>query len=529
MACRFRFLVVVFLSALCTGARATEIPAIAYHDIVAQPGADPFAVTRAAFLEQMAYLAEQGYTPVSLAQLEAARQGRAALPPRPVLLSFDDGLKSFREIALPILARYGYPAVLSVVTAWADGHDVPPAYRGRVMSWSEIREVARSPLVEVISHSHDWHRLIPSDPQGGEAPAGVTRRYDAAAGGYESEEKFRERIRADLARTRERLRAEIGSEPMGIAWPYGEYDGVLIEEAARLGMRYHLTLDPEPNTLETLPRINRGTFYRYRSLADLSAILSFRAYKQRQWRFVRLEMDLFAGRSRAEQEQLLSRLLARLELLSVNAVLIAPLSRDGRRAYFANPVLPVETDLLNHILQRIAVKNGIAERWLEIAAPPPGQAAQAWRSLHTELVRRNRFTAVVLTGADHEEAMVQARALFGVFRPNLKVGVRAPAPDAVLAQADFILWPLEVGPTPGAASLLTREAARAHEAKGPPILFLLRRSAGLDDARLGQAMRALRSAGARHYGYENDDPLAGSPDVHAIGRELRAHTIARME
>lgn len=172
----------LLLAILCAAAEGAEIPAIAYHDIVEREGGDPSAVTRAAFLEQMAYLRERGYTPVSLAQLEAARRARAVLPPRPVLLTFDDGLESFRQIALPVLTRYGYPAVLSVVTAWADGHGIPPAYRGRVMSWPALREVACSPLVEVISHSHDLHRTIPSNPQGNEAPAGVTRRYDASSG-----------------------------------------------------------------------------------------------------------------------------------------------------------------------------------------------------------------------------------------------------------------------------------------------------------------------------------------------------------
>ncbi len=84
-----------------------------------------------------------------------------------------------------------------------------------------------------------------------------------------------------------------------------------MEEAARLGMRYHLTLDPEPNTLKTLPRIDRGTFLRDGSLAAFSDLLNARDRRQRHWRFVRLEMDVFAGRTRDGQEQILSRLLAR--------------------------------------------------------------------------------------------------------------------------------------------------------------------------------------------------------------------------
>ncbi len=205
-------------------------------------------------------------------------------------------------------------------------------------------------------------------------------------------------------------------------------------------------------------------------------------------------------------------------------MLITPLSRDGRRAYFANPVLPVEADLLNCVLRQIEIKCGIAQRMLEIPAGPQGPASLSWRALYTEVARLHRFTAVVLTGARREATVRQARALFGDHQPNLKLGVRLPATADALAAADFVLVPLEADE---ATAQLEHKAWLALQEHRQPVLFLLRRATGLSDERLRRSMRALRAAGARHYGYDNDDFLAAAPSVLDIVGELNAHAIAK--
>ncbi|MGZ8413647.1 MAG: polysaccharide deacetylase family protein [Gemmatirosa sp.] len=59
---------------------------------------------------------------VSLADLVAAADGTAPLPPRAIVLTFDDGLREQAEHALPVLDRLGVPAAVFVNTApLADG------------------------------------------------------------------------------------------------------------------------------------------------------------------------------------------------------------------------------------------------------------------------------------------------------------------------------------------------------------------------------------------------------------------------
>jgi peptidoglycan/xylan/chitin deacetylase (PgdA/CDA1 family) len=63
-----------------------------------------------AFRGQLAYIRQQ-YTPVPLSDLAAAAAGACELPPRPIVLSFDDGYAAHARVVFPLLAEAGVPAV----------------------------------------------------------------------------------------------------------------------------------------------------------------------------------------------------------------------------------------------------------------------------------------------------------------------------------------------------------------------------------------------------------------------------------
>ena len=149
-------------------------------------------------------------------------------------------------------------------------------------------------------------------------------------------------------------------------------------------MRYYLTLNEKPTSLQTLPCINRNTFRKYRNLQDLDDMLTFREVRNRQLRFVEITLDRFAGKSTVEQEQLLSALLARLELLRVNTVIVSPFSSDQRKAFFPNPRVPVATDLLNRVLHQIRIRNRIERQYLML---PATLGSVSTREVYSELAR----------------------------------------------------------------------------------------------------------------------------------------------
>ncbi len=130
------------------------VPILMYHYIRPSPGpSDPvgedLSVSPRMFAAQMQYLASHGYHPITLAQLALARAHRFALPPRPIVLSFDDGYRDFYTTAWPILRRHHFASVLFVITSRVGW----PLY----VTWEQLEWMERSGLVEVGDHTvhHD--------------------------------------------------------------------------------------------------------------------------------------------------------------------------------------------------------------------------------------------------------------------------------------------------------------------------------------------------------------------------------------
>src|SRR5262245_59553905 len=93
------------------------VPILMYH-VIREPYRDaPYPalyVPRAEFAAQMRWLERHHYEAVTLQQVYDAWHGRAFLPARPVVLSFDDGARSHYTNALPVLRQRGWPGVLNL-------------------------------------------------------------------------------------------------------------------------------------------------------------------------------------------------------------------------------------------------------------------------------------------------------------------------------------------------------------------------------------------------------------------------------
>jgi peptidoglycan/xylan/chitin deacetylase (PgdA/CDA1 family) len=129
-----------------------------YHKVNEVDG-NTVTVPPSAFDEQMSQLHELGYTVVSLDDVIAHYVDRTPLPPRAVLITFDDGYLDNLENAVPILQRHGYPAVLFAPIGYLGGrrplpHDEHLAERGIVnptLGWSQLAELEQGGI-RVESH-----------------------------------------------------------------------------------------------------------------------------------------------------------------------------------------------------------------------------------------------------------------------------------------------------------------------------------------------------------------------------------------
>lgn len=85
----------------------------------------PLFVSLENFEEQMAYLFENKYHTLSLAQVKDYYYHGTVLPERSVLLTFDDCYQSIERYAYPILKKYDFHAVAFVVTGWLNASREP--------------------------------------------------------------------------------------------------------------------------------------------------------------------------------------------------------------------------------------------------------------------------------------------------------------------------------------------------------------------------------------------------------------------
>lgn len=362
-----------------------KVLVFSYHDVRddVQGDLDPdrFAVSTQRLVEQFDWLRRAGYTPVSVDQLVAAREGRGTLPARPVLLTFDDGLRSIYKRVFPLLRLFDYPAVVAVVGAWLDaGEDWTVDYAEDVLhgddivSWAELREMQASGLVEVASHSFDMHRGVHANPWGNEQPAAVTRVHDVETGEYESEDAYRARVRADLETSSRRIAEELGRAPRVIVWPYGEYSATTEAIAAELGMTVSLGLRSGTQPAAELTGVARMLVTDNPELDEFIWMAEHRESAIRPIRVIQVDLDYVYDADPAQLERNLDALIERVNYLSVSHVYLQAFANptgDGTAdaLYFPNRHMPVRADLFNRVAWQLKTRTGVdVFAWLPVLA-----------------------------------------------------------------------------------------------------------------------------------------------------------------
>lgn len=98
------------------------VPVLMYHRVAPMSTATNatsynLTVTPAQFREQMAWLKRNGYTAISQAELFRAIEDGAALPKKPVVLTFDDGYVDAVKDVLPVLEPLGWPGTFFIISS----------------------------------------------------------------------------------------------------------------------------------------------------------------------------------------------------------------------------------------------------------------------------------------------------------------------------------------------------------------------------------------------------------------------------
>jgi len=90
-------------------------PILLYHHIADDSGSNRYYVSPENFQQQMLSLQQGGYTSITPATLVEALVHGAELPPRPVLITFDDGNLDVYTTAFPIMRQLGFVGAFYIV------------------------------------------------------------------------------------------------------------------------------------------------------------------------------------------------------------------------------------------------------------------------------------------------------------------------------------------------------------------------------------------------------------------------------
>ena len=147
---RLLFALLTVLGLLLTAAfvlmrSSPGIPVLNYHQVEEKNG-NPLTLWPEQFEAQMAYLADEGYTTITIDEMMEALENGTPLPEKPVIITFDDGYADNYEYAYPILKKYGFKATIFLIYDFTNTY---PNY----LTWDQIDEMKASGLIRFESHT----------------------------------------------------------------------------------------------------------------------------------------------------------------------------------------------------------------------------------------------------------------------------------------------------------------------------------------------------------------------------------------
>jgi peptidoglycan/xylan/chitin deacetylase (PgdA/CDA1 family) len=169
-----------------------------------------FKVRPVEFEKQMAYLHEFNFNVVSLATLEQYLE-QGIIPPKTVILTFDDGYEDNFYSAWPILRKYNFPAAIFLTTGLTAGADkITP------LNLAQMKKMAASGLVDFEPHTVNHPKLT---------------KIDLA----EAEK--------EIALSRDFINRQFKKKSVFFAYPYGSYNDQIIGLLKKLDFRLGFTIE----------------------------------------------------------------------------------------------------------------------------------------------------------------------------------------------------------------------------------------------------------------------------------------------
>ena len=358
---------------------------LAYHSVVDESAAEnqkqyfPQTISAQTLIKHFNWLKENGYNVISWQQVIDAENGKGTLPDNAVLLSFDDGYETMYNVVFPLLKAYNYPAVFAPVTGWLDTPaNQKIAYADKMLdrsvfaTWSQVKEMEQSGLVEVASHTHNLHNGINANPSGGQLPAVIAPEYKN--GKYETEDAYKNRLKSDFTRSVQTLVNHIGKKPRVMVWPYGQFNDVAVQIARQAGMPHYFSLGEKIVNKVGDKHIGRLLLNAETDLNTVKNYLDGIDESKQIQRVLHVDLDYVYDADKAQQAKNLDKLIDRIYRYGVTTVYLQAFSDpDGDGVadalYFPNKYLPVRDDIFGRIAWQLQTRAGVqVYAWMPVLA-----------------------------------------------------------------------------------------------------------------------------------------------------------------
>lgn len=237
--------------------KAKAVPVLMYHHVT--PAGGMINATPQNFESQLKWLRKHGYRSLSSTQFAEHLDGNPA-PGKSVLITFDDGYLDNYVYAYPLLKKYGFQAMIFLVTSWMqDGEARPCAGEGSLpntpdhatckslalaqnyddfaLRWSEVHRMAEDGVCEFHSHTHTHTRWDQIDPSNKDT-----------------------HMAHELQMSRQILETQFGHASDHLCWPQGYFDADYQRLAKASGFRYQYTTQPFG---QNLPGTDPAHIYRF--------------------------------------------------------------------------------------------------------------------------------------------------------------------------------------------------------------------------------------------------------------------------
>ncbi|MBF6633651.1 MAG: polysaccharide deacetylase family protein [Planococcus sp. (in: Bacteria)] len=218
-----------------------------YHILL--PGRnDSISIDPVRFKEQMLALASSGYNTITEAELLDYLEQKAALPEKPILITFDDGYLSNYTEAFPILKELNMKASIYVVASriFEDSGSIAGEYPK--ISWKQAREMKGT--ISIQSHTWDSHSKQNNVQL---QSRGLITGPMQMENGQETQAEFEERVYADFMASKNAIEQNVGTQVTAISYPYGDYSADTIRLAEKAGYKMAFTVNSGMNSQSSLP------------------------------------------------------------------------------------------------------------------------------------------------------------------------------------------------------------------------------------------------------------------------------------